>query len=352
MSTHHIPPSTVDSVETNRALRSMRAHPTLESVGELAGVSRSTVSRVINGSPGVSGKAAQAVMDAIQTLGYFPNQMAKSLASSKASVVTALIPENVDHFFADPFFRSVILGIERRLAATDLVLNLMIAAEASFPKMLSTLAGGHSDGVIVLSHHVTHELVEVLERHVPVVYGGRPVNDSGDRSFVDVDNVAAARTATQHLVDRGCRRIAMIGGPEDMLSTVDRRTGFEQVTSESGTRGPIASGDYGYESGTRAARELLESGQSFDGVFIASDLMARAAVDVFLASGLSIPEDLAVVGFDDSYVATSAKPYLTTIRQDACEQGSVMVDLLTERLAGREPRVVYLPTELVRRDTA
>lgn len=160
---------------------------TLESVGAAAGVSRSTVSRVVNGSPNVSQKTIDAVMKAIADLGYVHNRVAATLASKQASVVTALIPEDLDLFFKDPYFHAMISGIQDHFASTNLVLNLMIASRDSFPKVLSSLAGGQSDGVLVFSHHTEHQLVDALERRMPVVFGGRPVLEDEAHSYVDVE---------------------------------------------------------------------------------------------------------------------------------------------------------------------
>ncbi|MSS84669.1 LacI family transcriptional regulator [Actinomycetaceae bacterium WB03_NA08] len=326
---------------------------TLESVGKLAGVSRSTVSRVINGLPGVSERAEQAVQDAINQLGYIPNNMARGLATRRAAVVTALIPEKMDRFFGDPFFGSVISGIEDYMSETPLVLNLMVTSEKAFQKTLAFLAGGQSDGILVLSHHTSHEMVEALERRVPVVYGGRPLRDPTHATYVDADNRDGARKAVQHLVDRKCQRIAMITGPDDMPSGKERLWGFMDVTEESGTLGPIENGDYSAQSGANAARRLLAKHEPFDGLFVANDLMARAAVDILLASGKRIPDDVAVVGFDDSKAAVSSEPLLTTVRQDSWKQGWLMAQLITEMIGGAtEPRSIQLPTSLVVRETA
>ena len=326
---------------------------TLESVGKLAGVSRSTVSRVINASPGVSQKATDAVLEAIEQLGYVPNQLAKSLASKRTSVVTALIPEDLDRFFVDPFFSSIVTGIESYVSETDLVLNMMIASQKSFQKIVNSLAGGRADGLLVLSHHSDHELGESLRRKMPVVYGGRPTDDAADASYVDVDNIAAAKTAVEALLRAGCKKIGTITGRLDMPVGADRLQGFTEAVTEAGVAGPIVYGDFTAEGGREAARKLISGDQEFDGLFIASDLMARAAVDTLLESGLRVPEDVAVVGFDDSTAATSSHPYLTTIRQDPYDQGRAMAQLLSERMRNPEmpPRAVLLNTWLVERET-
>ena len=326
---------------------------TLELVGKRAGVSRSTVSRVINNAPGVSRAASEAVLNAISELGYIPNRSAQSLATKRAAVVTALIPERVQRVFGDPFFGTIIDGIDSYLNDTDLILNLMLTSNDSFGKALSYLAGGQSDGVLVLSHHCSHSLVQALESRVPVVYGGRPATDAEMRTYVDVDNVEGGRKAARYLASLGLKRIGMIGGSPDMLSASDRLQGFKEVMGEEGRLGPIEMGDYSAASGKDAARRLLERGEAFDGLFVANDLMARAAVGVFRAAGLSVPGDVAVVGFDDSVEATSVHPHLTTIRQDPFLQGWKMAELLSERLQGAaSPKSIRLPTELIVRESA
>lgn len=326
---------------------------TLEEVGRHAGVSRSTVSRVVNDLPGVRAEAKEAVLAAIEELGYVPNQTAKNLASRRAVAVTALIPEDMWKFFGDPFLAAVLSGIAAEIAQTDLVLNLTLAAENTLNKTISYLAGGQADGILVLSHHTSHRLIEALESRMPIVYGGRPFEASEASSYVDVDNVGAAASAAEYLSQRGCQRIAMISGPADMRSALEREEGFTNALAPTGKLGPIVRGDYTAESGTEAVRLLLERGEDFDGLFVANDLMARAAMQALQAAGKVIPDDVAVVGFDDAPIAVAAEPPLTTVRQDSVELGRWMARLLTGRLRGEtEPRFVMLPTELVIRESA
>lgn len=333
--------------------RKQNGSVTLEMVGKLAGVSRSTVSRVINGAPEVSPKTISAVENAIAELGYIPNRMAQSLASKRAAVVTALIPERVQRVFGDPFFGTIIAGIDAYLADTPLVLNLMMTSDGGFSKALSYLAGGQSDGVLVLSHHSSHKLVQALEKRIPVVYGGRPFENAASRTFVDVDNFAGGIKATEHLISLGRNRIAMIGGSPDMPSAEDRLSGFREVAGAAGVLGPVKIGDYSAASGSEAVRQMIDSGEHFDGLFAANDLMARAAVDELLARGYSVPGDVAVVGFDDSEAAVGAHPFLTTVRQDPFAQGWKMAELLAQRLQGpKPPEACTLPTKLIVRESA
>lgn len=327
---------------------------TLEEVAELAGVSRSTVSRVINGSTAVSSAAVEAVDAAIKQLNYIPNRAAKSLASKRAGAVAALIPEGIGRFFRDPFFGTILSGIESYLESTDTTLTILIASNATKRKTAAYVAGGNADGVLVLSHHTSDEFVEMLEDKIPVVYGGRPLHGASSKYFIDTDNIGGARMATEYLISQGKRHIATVSGPLDMPSGQDRLDGYLSALAGAGlTAGPIESGDFTAVGGAEAMARILQQGHPIDAVFIASDLMARAAIDVLKLEGLSVPEDVAVIGFDDSVMATEGHPQLTTIRQDSFHQGQLMAKILMERLDGKEPdHAISLPTTLVVRESA
>ncbi|MCI2179091.1 MAG: LacI family transcriptional regulator [Ancrocorticia sp.] len=327
---------------------------TLEEVATLAGVSRSTVSRVINGSPSVSPAAKAAVEAAILKLHYVPNHAAKSLASKRAGAVTALIPEGIGRFFRDPFFGTILSGIESYLESTDTTLTILIASNATKRKTAAYVAGGNADGVLVLSHHTSDEFVEMLEDKVPVVYGGRPLHGAATKYFIDTDNVGGARMATEYLISQGRKHIATVSGPLDMPSGEDRLEGFLAALKDAGLEpGPIEAGDFTAVGGAEAMARVLERDRNIDGIFIASDLMARAAIDVMKLEGIAVPEQIAVVGFDDSVMATEGQPQITTVRQDSFEQGRLMAQILMERLAGKNPdHVITLPTTLVVRESA
>ncbi len=321
----------------------------------MAGVSRATVSRVVNGSPTVNPASRDAVQAAIAELGYVPNRAARSLASQQSHAIALVVPEDTTRFFGDVYFASIVGGINRRLEQSDYLLNLMIASKGPEAKMLRYLAGGVVDGVAVVSHHTSDVFVREIGDMLPMVIGGRPALDGLSGYIVDVDNVAGAATATRHLIEAGRTKIATITGPMTMQSGMDRLEGWNQALSEAGLEpGPVVHGDYTMLSGTRAARELLAAGAEFDGVFIASDLMASGAQPIFLERGISVPDDLAMVGYDDSPSAQVCEVPLTTIRQPSEAMGEEMADILLAVLAGDEtkPRETELPTKLVIRDSA
>lgn len=330
------------------------ANVTIEQVARRAGVSRSTVSRVVNGGDRVSPEALEAVRRAIAELRYVPNRAARTLASKQTRAIALVVPEDTSRVFGDPFFAAIVAGISAGLADSDHILNLIIASDDPGSKATSYLEAGGVDGAIIVSHHLSDTYIDRIARAVPVVFGGRPLVVGDDDFYVDVDNVAGGRVATQHLVSRGARRIGTISGPLDMPAGVDRLEGFRAALAEAGlTEGPIEEGDFSLQSGADAARRLVEAGDVPEALFVASDLMARGAIGVLRERGLRVPDDVAVIGFDDSPVATSMRPELTTVRQPSRDQGEAMTGVLLARLRGEEPtRATILPTELVVRESA
>lgn len=331
-----------------------RSAATIEEVAAAAGVSRSTVSRVVNGSTAVSPTALAAVQRAITELSYVPNRAARSLASRSTMAIALVVPEDISRLFGDPFFAAVVSGINARVSRSDYVLNLIIASSDPGDKTAQYVRSGAVDGAIVVSHHTSDTFIDRIAAVVPVVYGGRPTRLVEGDYYVDVDNVAGARTATEYLIGRGFTRIGSIAGPPSMQAGVDRVDGFRDALAAAGLEpGPVAVGDFTVESGAAAMREILAGGREFDALFVASDLMARGVIPVLETAGRRVPDDVAVVGFDDSPVASTAAPALTTMRQPSFQQGERMAEVLLERLAGgTPPEETILDTELVVRDSA
>lgn len=331
-----------------------RMTATIEEVAAAAGVSRSTVSRVVNGSTAVSPTALEAVQRAIADLNYVPNRAARSLASRATMAIALVVPEDTTRFFGDPFFASVVSGINARLSRSDYVLNLMIASDDPRDKTTAYVRSGAVDGAVIVSHHTSDLFIDRIAASVPVVYGGRPVREREHDYYVDVDNVAGARQAAEYLIGTGHRRIASITGPVSMPAGVDRMNGFRDALADAGLEpGPLEDGDFTADGGAAAMRRILDGGAEFDALFCASDLMARGALAVLGREGIRVPEDVAIVGFDDSPVATAVQPNLTTVRQPSRGQGEKMADVLLSLLAGGHPEhVTMLETELVVRDSA
>ncbi|MEV6685899.1 LacI family DNA-binding transcriptional regulator [Streptomyces sp. NPDC051130] len=336
--------------------------PTLEAVAALAGVSRATVSRVVNGGDGVRAHLVDKVREAVRELGYVPNHAARTLVTRRTGAVAVIIPEPEARIFSDPFFSRQIRGISRELTAQDTQLVLLLVEDrGDYDRIERYLAGGHVDGALAFSLHTDDPLPEITRRvGMPTVYGGRPGWTTGPddpcAAYVDADNRGGAREAVRHLLALGRRRVAHIAGPLDQTSAVDRLDGYRDVLV-GGDPALVAGGDFTAAGGARAMRELLERRPDLDAVFAANDLMATGALAVLREKGLDVPGDVAVVGFDDTErVAEAAEPPLTTVRQDVEGMGRLMARLLLGTLGALgtspAPRAVITPTALVRRASA
>ncbi|HEX6499762.1 MAG TPA: LacI family DNA-binding transcriptional regulator [Micromonosporaceae bacterium] len=341
--------------------RRSSGRPTLDEVAARAGVGRGTVSRVVNGSPQVSAEARAAVEKAIAELGYVPNRAARALVTQRTDAVALVVSEPDDRVFGEPFFAGIVRGISAVLNESPLHLWLAMASSTAERRRVEHhLTGQHVDGVLLLSGHGGDTLPDLLaERGLPTVLGGRPLasNAAGSASFVDVDNVGGARLAVSHLAALGRRTIATIAGPLDMRAGVDRLTGYREALRAANLPGDdrlVVAGDFGEESGARAMGTLLDRVPDLDAVFVASDLMAAGALRVLRSRGRRVPQDVAVVGFDDSTVARHTDPPLTTVHQPVEEMGRRMARLLLARIAG-DPDArseVVLDTHLVVRASA
>jgi DNA-binding LacI/PurR family transcriptional regulator len=331
----------------------------LEDVAARAGVSRATVSRVVNGSSRVSDRARVAVERAIEQLGYAPNRAARSLAAHRSDTVALAVSEPSTRLFGDPFFAGTIRGMAAALAGSryQLVL-LMIQDESDRQGVERLLLRGDTDGVLLLSTRRDDPLPgHLVAAGIPCVIAGHPGDRPGASAmgFVDADNVGGARRACAHLIRRGCRTVATVAGPLDMAPGADRLAGWRRALNEARRPAPpslVVGGDFSRSGAASAVRELLERQPDVDGIFAASDLMALGALDALGAAGRRVPDDVALVGFDDSDLAADADPPLTTVRQPIEELGAEMGRLLLDQLGGAPARGVTLATELVVRRSA
>lgn len=338
--------------------RPVRRAPTLEVVAARAGVSRGTASRVLTGSPKVSPQAREAVLRAAAELDYTPNRAARALVTRRSDSVAFVVSEGEDKAFSDPFFVHLLRGAQAEVARAGLQLVFIVASGDEDAHRLERYAGGgHLDGVVLVSLHGRDRLPNRLERiGIPVVLSGRPWVDDGTIHYVDADNTGGAAQAVRLLVERGCRRIATIAGPQDMSAACDRLAGYRSALREAGRRPrarDVVIGDFSPSGGAVAMRQLLAEAPDIDAVFAANDLMAVGAMQVAIEAGRRIPDDLAVVGFDDVPTALIGPMELTTVRQPIGDMGARMAQILLDRIEGRTaPRMTILETELVRRETA
>ena len=324
---------------------------TIRQIAKLAGVSRSTASRVLNDHPNVSAGMRERVQKVIAETGYQPDPIARSLSSRRSNIIGLVIPLAIQSLFEDPFFPRLMQGISKGCNRHNYTLSLFLLhtleEEANLYSRIS-----HSqllDGVIVTATSAGDSLIsQLLKNQIPFVLHGRHENPRV--SFVEVDNVNGAYTAVTHLVRLGRRRIALITGPSDGLAAEDRRRGYLKALHERRVRvdeSLIFHGDFTETSSYEAMQRLLR--HEPDAVFVASDTMALGALRALREAGKRVPDDVAVVGFDDMPQAATASPPLTTVRQPIQQTGVLAVETLIDILenGGDPPRRIILPTELV-----
>ncbi len=335
--------------------------PTLEEVAARAGVGRGTVSRVINGSPRVSDATRAAVEAAVAELGYVPNTAARALAANRTDAIALVVPEPETRFFAEPYFSDMLKGVGAELSETEMQLLLIFAGSDRERRRLAQYLAAHRvDGVLLVSVHADDPLPDMLSQlEIPAVISG-PRSAAESLASVDSDNYGGARSAVEHLLSRGRRRIAHITGRLDVYGAQRRVDGYRAALRDAGHEADeqlIEAGDFTEEGGRRAMAELLRRRPDLDAVFAGSDVTAAGARQVLREAGRSIPDDVALVGYDDSAIARHMEPPLTSVRQPIEEMGRAMIDLLLTEIADRRPAAsrgldrhqVVLATELVER---
>jgi len=329
---------------------------TLDEVAKHAGVSRSTVSRVINNHPNVSPATRARVEASIEKYSYRPHAVARSLATNKTNILGMVVPESVTKLFTDPYFPLMLRGATEACnrRGFHLILSLFTASVESSVMHDRVARSGYLDGVIAANASLDDRLIPSLfEEGIPFVNIGRHPDDRVN--YVDVDNIGGARMATEHLIRLGHTRIGTISGPLDMTPSQDRLDGFREVMSTYRLPVPdglVIEGDFTEAGGRAAMMQLLAVGPT--AVFAASDSMAIGAIKAIRAAEMRVPEDIAVVGFDDIPSALTVDPELTTVRQPIERIGQLAVETLVnviqgEATEGRRPSTerFVLPTELV-----
>lgn len=327
---------------------------TLEDIGKLAGVSRATVSRVVNNHPNISPEVRERVESVIRETGYEPNLAARSLASKRSNIIGLIIPSVLKTNFTDPYYSHLLRGISQACYELDYTIALYLfqnpeQEEKSLSKIVSS---GMVDGVIITTD-ISHDMYAPLIKSkytVPFIQLGSTMSRQEKTiSYVDVDNIAGGYMATAHLVQQGRRRIAEITVATNTAG-IDRHIGYQNALKERNL--PIdpaltAYTEFGDIGGYQAMKTLLP--QSPDGVFAQSDEMAIGAIKAIQEAGLRVPEDIAVVGFDDMPTAKDFDIPLTTIRQPIYKQGMLLIETLIDLIeTSPEPaRCIVLPVELI-----
>lgn len=330
---------------------------TLEDIAKLAGVSRSTVSRVVNEHPNVQEGVRKRVLDVIQAKGYHPNAAARTLASQRSRTLGLILPHSVSFFFTDPFYPHLTKGIAHACNQFNYTLALFLVAtkedeEKIFPRVARK---GLLDGVLVQSgHHGDQWIIgHLIDAKMPLMVIGRPFR-CDNVSYIDIDNINASYNAVSLLIRSGRKRIGTITGPATSTVGIDRKAGYIKALTDRNVgvdNTLITEGDFTEMGGYHAMKQLLPTKP--DAIFAASDIMAIGAIRAAREAGLKIPEDIAFIGFDDLPIATLSDIKLTTIRQPVAQFGSKAVEILMDMIENGiyPPRHIILETELMIRES-
>jgi DNA-binding LacI/PurR family transcriptional regulator len=333
--------------------------PTLEDLAKVAGVSRATASRVVNDVKTVDPAMRRKVLAAIKKTGYTPNSAARSLANGKTGSIALVLSGSdgsAEQVFGDPFFGRVTGGVVRHLRTEGIHPTLMLAdSDQARADAVQYVRSGNAAGALLVSTHSNDPLPGLfVQARLPAVLFARPAQPLAI-SFVDLAHELGASLAADRLVSRGCRRVVTIAGPADVPAAQDRLAGFRQAMARHGQPYvAVAKGNFTLESGEIAMAELLSADPDLDGVFAANDLMATGALRVLRDHGRSVPDDVAVVGFDDSEPAHVARPKLTTVAQPVEEMAAEMARILLARIDDPtlRPTSVIFDPHLVPRESA
>jgi DNA-binding LacI/PurR family transcriptional regulator len=330
----------------------------LEDIAAKAGVSRSTVSRVINNEPYVSEKTRQRVLTVIEQEGFAPNPAARALVTQRTHVIGVVIPHVPIVVFEDAYyFPTLLQGVARITHERDYAMLLWLgqAGEDADHFYSRIVKNRLMDGVVIASAASRDPLIDhFLETSVPFVMVECPQHDWDRISYVTVDNIAAAHTAVSHLIALGRRRIAHITGNLAIADGRDRVEGYKRALQDAGLpldESLIVEGHFTHQSGYLGMKMLLD--RKVDAVFASSDITARGVLQALHEAGIRVPDDIALVGFDDLPTAKQVMPPLTTIRQPIEEKGALATSILLDIIecSPDEPRQVLLPTELVVRES-
>lgn len=307
----------------------------LEQVAAHAGVSRATASRVINGVPTVAADLRDRVEGSIKALGYQPNRAARTLVTRRTDTIALVASEPDVRVFGDPFFSKIVRGATIEVGAAGLQLVVMMAqTPEDMARVRRYVTSGAVDGVLLISEHESVDPLPpaLIAANVPLVIGGRPMQPGVVVPYVDNDNNGGARMAAEHLRSLGRTAIGTVTGPQDMTAGLDRLDGFREGLGEAFDPELVEYGNFTQEGGEAATKRLLARAPHLDALFAASDLTALGALKALRDAGKRIPEDVALVGFDDIEVAGFTAPPLTTVRQRTVLQGRAMVRLLLARV--------------------
>lgn len=324
---------------------------TIKEIAKIVGVSKATVSRVLNDYPHISDDLRERVMTVVNETGYQRNHVARMLATDRSNMIGLVIPSGAESVFTDPYFPELTHSISRisRQLNQTLALFLCESEQEGVETIRSIFAHGLLDGIIITSDYKNNTFESDLkDADMPFIFIGRP-QQLQDAPYIDSDNFNGGVMATRYLIEQGHQRIAVIRSDKN-TSGDDRYKGYCQALEQHGItydESLVAQGDYSMGSGTRCMYELLDAKP--DAVFVTSDTMAFGALRALRERQVRVPEDIAIVGFDDLSPAIQADPQLTTVRQQIATVGELAVETLMQIIENpnKPPLQLSLPVELI-----
>jgi LacI family transcriptional regulator len=341
--------STDASVRADKAGKAPRA-VTLDMVARAAGVSASTVSRILNGTAVVSDDKKKTINDAIEKLGFIPNPVARGLAGGRTFSV-GVLTQTLD----SPFYGAALRGIEESLRGTGYsplyVSGHWDAVEES--RCINLLRSRRVDGIIVLTGGLSDQALRLCARTLPLVVTGRALKAPGLYSLL-FDDFGGGQLATQHLIELGHRRIAFISGDNAHPDSIARHAGYRAALEAAGIAydpALVVPGLYTEDSGLEAVENLLTSGEKFSAIFAANDQMAVGASLGLYRRSMKVPHDISVIGFDDAQFSAYTHPPLSTIHQPMLELGRLAAQALLQMLQGQKPTAKVPAPRLVERES-
>ncbi len=329
---------------------------TIIEVARLAKVSKSTVSRVVNEDESVAEETRRRVLDAIDATGYRVNRSARALVSNKAGAIAVTIHEHLATYFTSAFTGAMVTALQDYFFDQNIQVLILPAPDVKRQRRVETyIFDGHVDGAILLGPvHEDVLLKDLVDSGVPLVISGRPLAQTR-AAFVDIDNAGASARVIDALVASGRKTIGFISGKLSNPSAADRLLGYRQAMERNGVATSetlIGIGDWGYESAIGATQAIIDNHPDIDAIFCSNDLMATAAMAVVKDSGRVVPDDVAIVGFDNSPIALRTTPALTSVDQNPEEYATALAEILLAQMAGQHrPESTILPTEIVWRES-
>ena len=330
---------------------------TLEDIAEQAGVSRATVSRVVNNHSNVSDKTRKRVLSVIQKNNFHPNAAARTLASARSWTIGLVLPLSVSFFFTDPYYPNLTKGIAQACNQHNYTMAFFLVSNKEDEKnMYPRIARkGFLDGVVIQSgHHGDQGIIgKMIDMKIPMVVIGRPFR-SDNVTYIDIDNINSSYTAVSHLIRLGRKRIGTITGPTSSTVGIDRLEGYRKAMMERNLpvdEHLIVEGDFTEAGGYYAMQKLISYRP--DAIFAASDMMAIGAMRALNEDNIRIPDDIALIGFDDLPMSSYSNVSLTTIRQPVVESGICTIETLIDMIENgiTQPRHIIMDTELIIRDS-